>query len=37
MKKFQEMYGDNIVIKKNGFKFKKGYNPFKQQSLDFVV
>ena len=33
----KEAYGDNVVVKKNKFKFKKGFNPFAQQTLDFVV
>ena len=25
------------MLKKNGYKFKKGFNPFKQRMLDYVV
>ena len=28
LRNFQEVHGDNVIVKKNKYKFKKGYNPF---------
>ena len=37
LRAFQDVYGDNVVVKKNTYKFKKGFDPFAQQQLDFIV
>lgn len=30
LRAFQDVYGDNVVVKKNTYKFKKGFDPFAQ-------
>ena len=30
LRSFQEVFGDNVIIKKNTYKFKKGFNLFAQ-------